>query len=233
MEFSYWAGGGRDLNSFGGADGILCTFADKPGLGASGMDIGFVGGESYAVEIDSYSNSGNDPAGEHFGIVYQSIRNHLETYSSDCTDDSQWHHMGINYYDGTMKVLLDDRVIMEADDIQLKDRIYLGFTAATGSGCNLQKIKDIFISYGEKYINYVPERPSETPLDFIGTSYTFIGKKSIELKAVYIGCAPENAEVEVDDPSAFDHLLIDWTGTMTTGRIKEQKNMQLQCMRMH
>ena len=72
-EFKYWAGGGRG-DRLGGADGIVLTLSEKPGLGGEGEYLGFVGNNAFGVELDSYAGNRNDPAGKHVAIIHTEHR---------------------------------------------------------------------------------------------------------------------------------------------------------------
>ncbi|MGI5874622.1 MAG: S-layer homology domain-containing protein [Bacillota bacterium] len=138
VTFSYWAGGGRDMR-LGGADGLTCCFADRYGIGSQGQSLGFPSGCT-GVEFDSYHN-GHDPAGRHISVIQNSVSNHLATYATDQVDDSAWHSVKITYADGALSVDLDRETILSDVSVTLPDRIYLGFTAATGDGQNEHRVR--------------------------------------------------------------------------------------------
>ncbi len=123
----------------GGADGLTCCFADRYGIGSQGQSLGFPSGCT-GVEFDSYHN-GHDPAGRHISVIQNSVSNHLATYATDQVDDSAWHSVKITYADGALSVDLDRETILSDVSVTLPDRIYLGFTAATGDGQNEHRVR--------------------------------------------------------------------------------------------
>ncbi|TDA69684.1 MAG: hypothetical protein D9V47_04780 [Clostridia bacterium] len=71
VEFRYWAGGGT------GADGLTFMFYKDKNYGpGSGYGLGFNGAPGYAIEFDSYGNSG-DYSGSHIALIKDSTTNHL------------------------------------------------------------------------------------------------------------------------------------------------------------
>jgi len=133
IMFEYWAGGGRN-NYYGGADGIVLNLAEKTGIGADGGGLGFSG--YYGVEFDSYPKNSGDPGKKHIAIVSQSISRHLAYVADDRVDDSEWHKVKIVYKNDTLTVYLDSEKVLSQSDITLKDEVYLGLSASTGSGYN-------------------------------------------------------------------------------------------------
>ncbi|MCM1091615.1 MAG: Ig-like domain-containing protein [Butyrivibrio sp.] len=154
INFSYWAGGGRSA-AFGGADGIVLTLSEETGLGEEGGSIGFVGGDAYGIELDSYYGNLGDPNGKHIAIIHNSTQKHIAYALDDRVDDSQWHNLTICYEDSHMSVLLDDEEVLTHDGVELPDKFYLGISAATGAGMNRHLIKDFtlegIVSEGESF----------------------------------------------------------------------------------
>ena len=147
VTYSYWAGGGHD-NWAGGADGIVLLFASRKGIGTEdGTGLGFIPG-SIGVELDSYYYEGDDPDGKHVAIVSQNYLNHL-AYSIDYrVDDEIWHDVEIRYMPGNMQVFLDGALSVQAE-VTLPDKVYVGATASTGNGYNLQLISNLYVTLNE------------------------------------------------------------------------------------
>ena len=153
-RFDYWAGGGRD-DSYGGADGIVLTFAESTGLGSEGEYMGFVPG-SYGVELDSYYQNPGDPNGKHIAIIHNEVSNHLTYTLDDRVDDSQWHTLEVEYKSNKLTVFLDDVQVLVQENVELPEQVYLGISAATGSGINQHLIKEFYmegiVSEGDSFV---------------------------------------------------------------------------------
>lgn len=145
--FSYCAGGGRD-DSYGGADGIILAFSEKMGLGADGEYLGFVGGNAYGVEFDSYPRNPGDPDGKHIAVIYGQPSNHLCSVVDDRVDDSAWHDVRIEYSDARLRIYLDEARALSCSDIDFSGKLYLGLSAATGSGKNQHLIRGFTVQQG-------------------------------------------------------------------------------------
>lgn len=142
VSFSYWAGGGRE-DSYGGADGIILNLSEKLGVGASGENQGFIGGNAYGIEFDSYPRNTGDPDGKHVAIIKGSTSNHLVYNLDDRVDDSQWHGVDVIYNDNELEVYLDGERLLICSDISLPETVYIGVSAGTGSGKNRHLIKNL------------------------------------------------------------------------------------------
>lgn len=148
--FSYYAGEGRD-DSFGGADGIVLNFSSKTGIGDQGGAMGFAG--EYGVELDSYPYNSGDPSEKHIAIIHERASNHIVSRQDDRVDDSVWHHVVVKYKNGTMQVYLDGSAVLERSGIELENEVYVGLTAATGSGKNKHYIKNFNITVNSRGIS--------------------------------------------------------------------------------
>ena len=142
VSFSYWAGGGRD-DSFGGADGFILNLSATLGVGESGENQGFIGGDAYGVEFDSYPQNRNDPDGKHIAIIKGSSANHLEYCLDDRVDDSKWHDVRVTYAENILMVYLDEEQVLTCNDVILPERVYIGISAGTGSGKNQHLVKNL------------------------------------------------------------------------------------------
>lgn len=146
VDFSYYAGDGRD-DYYGGADGIVLAFAQKIGLGSDGEYLGFVSGDTYGVEFDSYSENSGDPRGKHIAVIHGQSSNHITYVLDDRVDDSVWHDVKAIYSNENLEIYLDGEQILFCEDVNLADEIYLGLSAATGSGKNRHIISGFKYSY--------------------------------------------------------------------------------------
>ena len=159
VSFSYCAGGGRD-KELGGADGIVLTFSENMGLGAYGEYLGFVNGNTYGVELDSYSGNTNDPEGKHIAVIHEQTFNHLASVLDDRVDDSQWHEIEVVYVDNTFAISLDGKEVLRCNNIYLPDKVYLGLSASTATGQNQHLVSELKWNYLLEYV-YDAADPAE------------------------------------------------------------------------
>lgn len=150
IEFSYWAGGGRD-NSYGGADGFVLLFANTTyNLGSNGGSLGFVRDNAIGIEFDSYPYNSNDPSKKHIAVVQNSASNHLKSINDDRVDDSNWHEVVVMLIDSCIYLELDGKEVIRYDNISsIASELYIGVAASTGAGLNRHLIKDFIIRKGE------------------------------------------------------------------------------------
>ncbi|MCR5282716.1 MAG: hypothetical protein K6E18_05050 [Lachnospiraceae bacterium] len=183
VRFRYKAGGGRD-DYYGGADGIAMDFASDMGLGAQGEYLGYVDG--YGVELDSYPRNDNDPEGKHFAIIKDDVSNHLVYKEDDRVDDGSWHNIMVKYNadQKSMSIDLDGTWILSASNITMPSVVYMGLTAATGSGKNYHFVDDFFITTGNNNSISVfnlggiyPSSIENTEDAKIGLASTYYGKE--------------------------------------------------------
>ena len=138
---------------------------------AAGEYIGFVDG--YGVEMDSYPRNSGDPAGKHFAIVKDRVSNHITYKEDDRVDDGSWHNMKVEYNKTAKRldVSLDGTQILSATDVKMDDEVYMGLTAATGSGKNYHYVDDFFITTGTTSIGvFGHERNAIAPASVAGAS---------------------------------------------------------------
>ncbi len=159
---------GGSAAPLGGADGIVLTFSDKIGLGGGGEHLGFVGGNSYGVELDTFHNY-FDPGGvnKHVAVIYGNTRNHLAYVEKNDLDDngfeepSDWHDLELVYVPGIRKITVSidgDEVLsyeIKEGDAPMPATVFLGVSASTGEGYNKHYIKDFrfegYISNGQTF----------------------------------------------------------------------------------
>ncbi|MDO4632651.1 MAG: Ig-like domain-containing protein [Eubacteriales bacterium] len=152
VNFSYYAGDGEWLFSGYHADGILLNFTYERGLGDEGGGLGFVNrNDSYGVEFDSYPLNSGDPEEPHIAIIQESISNHLKYVADKRVDDAVWHKVKVVYNRAGKKlsVYMDgsSAALLSCTGVDLVEECYIGLSAATGSGVNVQKVKDFSFKY--------------------------------------------------------------------------------------
>ena len=180
VSFSYCAGEGRDY-SYGGADGIVLAFSQNIGLGADGEYMGFISSEAYGVEFDSYSGNPNDPEGKHIAVIYDQSSNHLAYTLDDRVDDSEWHDVEVSYANNSVEVYLDGQNVLFCQNVYLPDEVYLGLSAATGSGQN----RHLVSNFGFEYVN-----SNNEPSQIVGEEFRFASNTTIN-------CIAKNSTVDI------------------------------------
>lgn len=221
--FSYYAGEGRD-DYYGGADGIVLNFSSETGIGAQGGAMGFAG--EYGVELDSYPQNSGDPEGKHIAIIHRKASDHIVSRQDDRVDDSTWHNVVVKYKDGTMQVYLDGSRVLERSGVQLENEVYVGLTAATGSGKNKHYVKNFNITVNSRDISVLGKKQnrlnSKKAAETITTDgYTGeVQRDDKKVTAVFSGLKAgtkylivEAENVAADDIFAADNLLYIDQGT--------------------
>lgn len=148
--------GTQDSN---GADGI--AFVIQPlsnDEGSNGGGIGYEGiSPSFAVEFDTWWNSGADPTEmDHVALVANGLTQNISAHSAYAPfvgvsnlEDGQWHPLSIqwNANDQTLSVELDGQIVISTtiDIVNTffggNTGLFWGFTSATGGANNLHQVK--------------------------------------------------------------------------------------------
>jgi hypothetical protein len=151
-----------------GADGIVFVLALAPITADLGEGIGYQGiAPSFGLELDTYPNNGEnlgsdlgDPIDDHLSVVYGGVLNHDELTAvvkqlGDIEDGFE-HRLRVtwNAEGGNLSVYLDDMKYAKINllsDISSNylggtQNVVFGFTASTGTFCNLQYIIPINMS---------------------------------------------------------------------------------------
>ncbi|MBR2189825.1 MAG: Ig-like domain-containing protein [Eubacterium sp.] len=164
VTFQYKITEGEDA-SLGYADGIVLNFATTEGVGAGGQDLGFVGGDAYGVELDSYQN-GNDPEKPHVAIIKETVSNHLAVQEYPDVITAKWRPVKVVYKKKTLSVYVDNKLIVKQDGIELAEQLYVGVSAATGDGYSRQMIRQLNIKgvKGGDPVEYtIDDKPTPRP----------------------------------------------------------------------
>ena len=144
-----------------GADGITFTLQAVGNccIGSEGGGLGYAGiGRSLAVELDTWKNSDvGDINGNHIGfdmsgsvesVSSSSLPFRLES-GGEIPVKISWHYLGGNR--GLLKVWINGGEYQyEVSDINSvfgTDKVFIGFTGATGGAKNLQYISDFGFTY--------------------------------------------------------------------------------------
>ncbi len=152
-EFRYKAGGGT------GADGMVFMFYKQmdytPGAGGHlGFSIRISPSEAepvpgYGIEFDNYLNgehyAANDPSSNHIALLKDNVNRHLMYVDDLRTEDNKWHSARIVVGDSTIKVYVDEELVITWEGTI--DRTYggIGFSATTGGLTNWHIIDDVDI----------------------------------------------------------------------------------------
>ncbi len=152
-EFDIYLG----IKDDSGGEGITFAVIDASDglntLGAGGGGLGYAGiaGHSIAVEFDTNYNYGNnDPLPtfftdeDHIGIDLNGGIASAIPVKTGNIENSSWHHVIVNFdiTTGTISVSLDGTTYINNYHIGLFTPFtaYFGFTGATSSYCNLQRV---------------------------------------------------------------------------------------------
>lgn len=143
VAFDLVTGGGT------GADGLTFAFVeDCRHLASAGGWLDFDGAEGYAVEFDTWYNRGWDPtSSNHVAILQGSAETHL-AHACLNVEDSQWHHVTVDFDRGHIVVMVDGIEYIDFDIPGFQSFSgYFGFTAATGAASNWHIIDNIRLTY--------------------------------------------------------------------------------------
>jgi len=146
----------------GGSDGLTCFFwnHDSPQiLGNSGESLGLDGapGSGYAVEFDTYQNSGGfDPSGNHVALITRPRATPLAWYDvlTDFVTTFELWHVTVNWDHGHVQVYLRNDQLAFPETLVIDHVIagfspywgYIGFSAANGGGAALHAIDNVTIT---------------------------------------------------------------------------------------
>jgi hypothetical protein len=144
-KFSYKAGGGYSGDGFtmffyiqkyssfseGGNLGFNLRDAIIPGYG-----IAFDGWRNWAGDFQSITNgkqtSLGDPADKYIGLIQDCVSNHLVYVNDSRTSDNLWHQVAVSVDASTVKVYVDNGLVLQwSGEI---DRTYDGFGFSAGNG---------------------------------------------------------------------------------------------------
>jgi len=141
-------------DSTSGADGITFAVIDTTNglnaLGYAGGGFGYLGiGSSFAIEFDTFYNSGyyppgvtiTDPNANHVGIdVDGDVTSLAADPSIPTLEDGVVHSAQIVFNSGNVRVYLDSNMRLDYDLSGYPSIAYLGFTGGTGDLANLQYV---------------------------------------------------------------------------------------------
>jgi hypothetical protein len=164
-NFSYLVGRGS------GADGFTLFFYKQyyTDVGYGG-NLGFnkvgVPIPGYGVEFDGWQNTERppsppgehaDPSAGHVALIKDFVGNHL-TYVNDArVRDNAWHSVSVIINDSSLKVILDEQLVLQWTGTFDKSYSYFGFSAATGAATNWHIIDDVSIELTNPVLFPVPE----------------------------------------------------------------------------
>ncbi len=143
-SFSFETGSGS------GADGLALAFLDETDptlVGPSGGYLGLQGFSGYAVELDTYHNSGWDNNGNHLAVIDVASFSDLAFDTSIPTlEDSGWHDIEIWYDAGAIDVYLGGtQYISTTVSTYSPSEWLIGVAGATGGSTNYHKVDDLVI----------------------------------------------------------------------------------------
>ena len=124
-----------------GADGLAVLFlnsSDYTSLGGGGGSQGYGGLSGWAVEFDSYQNSGYDADENHVALTVASNLSNI-AYNSSIPEleDSGWHSVDVYFDAGNVQVYLDgSRVINSSIPGYNASSLTIGLSAGTGASTN-------------------------------------------------------------------------------------------------
>ncbi len=153
-NFSYKVGGGT------GGDGFTIFFYKQKyssiGYGGSlGFNWGPYPGSipGYGIEFDNWKNIAKsdehaDPSANHIALIKDHIGNHLTFVDDARTEDNNWHKVTVDVQESSVRVFVDQDLVLEWKGEFNRTFDRFGFSAGTGSGTNWHLIDDFSIVFG-------------------------------------------------------------------------------------
>jgi hypothetical protein len=152
-NFSYKAGGGS------GADGFVMFFyKQKYASFGYGGTLGFNGPTQipgYGIEFDNWQNIAQgepsppkehgDPSPNHIALIKDHVGNHLIYVDDLRTEDNIWHDVSVEVEESSVRVFLDQGLVLEWSGVINRTFDYFGFCAGTGSATNWHIIDNFSI----------------------------------------------------------------------------------------
>lgn len=132
VEFDFKIGGGT------GGDGFIFAFnKNKDNRGNVGGELGF-GEDGLGIEFDAFYNSEhNDPFNNpHIAFIRNNISTHEVSIEYEEMTDFEWHRAKIDVSPISVKVIVDDQVLIDYEGDINQDFNNIGFSATTGSKTN-------------------------------------------------------------------------------------------------
>ena len=101
----------------------------------------------YAVEVDTYNNSGWDPTGNHVAVMNAAtLGNFAGNNDVPIFENTGWHTMIVEFTSPRTRVWVDGVEVIDVDVFGYPtDELLLGFTAATGVGRNYHRVDDLVL----------------------------------------------------------------------------------------
>ncbi len=142
VSFSFYIHGGS------GADGLTFAWLSDTSTaseGALGGSLALYGLHGYAVEFDTYYNSGTDPSENHVALINPTtFANYTYSTAIPELEDTGWHDATISMSAGTVEVWLDGtQYISYAISGYAMTDAMMGFTAASGGSTNYHDVDDV------------------------------------------------------------------------------------------
>jgi hypothetical protein len=157
IAFDFEIGGGS------GADGIALVFMDSPRLGFDGGGLGFHGTDGWAVEFDTWANSGETE--NHISVTTADDVNYYVNNNIPDFEDTGIFSCEVIFNQGYLEVYLENpsisfektKVIEYTFTNLTEINSYIGFTAATGGLNNNHIVDNVRISGIKNWLTVLPE----------------------------------------------------------------------------
>ena len=160
VKFSYKAGGGYSGDGF-----TMFFYKQKYSSFSEGGNLGFNLGDAiipgYGIEFDGWRNwagdfqsieggkqtSLGDPADKYIALIEDSVSNHLAYVNDSRTSDNIWHQVTVSVDASTVKVNIDNGLVLQWDGDFNKTFDGFGFSAGNGQiGSNAHYLDNFSIT---------------------------------------------------------------------------------------
>lgn len=153
-----------------GGDGITMFFyKQKYSSIGKGGSLAFTTLENeiipgYGIEFDGWRNTAYDaelfdleqsqplqadPSSSHIALIEGYVGNHLTYVDDDRVEDNEWHQVVVEVQASSVRVVVDQELVLEWEGFLNRTYSYFGFSGANGSDVGWHKIDDFSINATE------------------------------------------------------------------------------------
>jgi regulation of enolase protein 1 (concanavalin A-like superfamily) len=219
-NFSYKVGGGS------GGDGFTMFFyKQKYSTIGSGGNIGFNSKDEitpgYGIEFDGWQNIAGgqpsppkehgDPSANHIALIKDYVGNHLIYVNDPRTEDNNWHKVTVDVQESSVRVFVDQGLVLQWNGTLDKTYDGFGFSGATGKvGTNWHLIDNFAITF------HTLQKPLLTASCRSSASYSNFNveiKGSLTFNGTGISDAPILLSYSVTGGKSWEDLTLVNTGS--------------------
>jgi hypothetical protein len=196
----------------------VATVGSGGNLGFNSKDIITAG---YGIEFDGWQNIAGgqpsppkehgDPSANHIALIKDYVGNHLIYVNDPRTEDNNWHNVSVDVQESSVRVFVDQGLILQWNGTLNKTYDWFGFSGATGrAGTNWHLIDNFSITF------HSLQKPLLTASCRSSTSYSGFNveiKGSLSFNGTGISDAPILLSYSVTGGKSWEDLTLVYTGS--------------------